>query len=216
MSPKARAGLRILIQSPRESLAISLPAPTSPTFPGSGRRRGNGPASDVCPQGTLLTRSHGTVRGFWAWDRMEHELYQSVDLGMTWERADLPYVHDVPVNPWFLGGNARVAAIAQDQTLLFGRESDGLLGASVRAWSRIYGGIDVDPRYSGPTAGRYGSRTIVAIDHSRADVFVTNGNGVFRLGHEHRAHTMPKAIPMLMATKCQTGLMPSRRILPIT
>ena len=110
---------------------------------------------------------------FWALANNPWTLYRSSDRGRSWTKEERP------LNPNDNVNGIELNALGHRQILVLGTINDGLLRDGGGGWSRLYG--------SGTIKARFVGSHQIAPDHTRGDVFVTAGRGVFRLDGELRS-----------------------------
>ena len=110
-------------------------------------------------------------------------LYFSVDQGRNWEELPWPGMATFR-SPW----GTRFSALDIGE-LLIGGDRNFLHRGNDR-WQYVYGAATVEyPDLNDILSDMrvaYGARYRTAIDHTRGDVFVTDGRGIFRLDGGHR------------------------------
>jgi len=157
--------------------------------------------------GTFQDELYGSVKSM-AWDGtvfwgvgqpyvdsgLSHipKVFTSTDRGATWEEEPLPKLARV-------SSFSRVSAIGNGEVLFAGGGhnwgTDGYLRGADGSWRRIFGGETIG-RYPRATIDIYGNATTrsgygkqyrIAVDRIRGDVYLTDGQGIFRLDGRFRA-----------------------------
>ena len=129
---------------------------------------------------TDLAWTNGTL---WSWDRQFGQLYGSENLGRSWEKKELPTFPEV-LNI-FAKAYARASALGHGELILMGSGGDGLLRDVGGTWQRIFGGTPVG-KSQFVAIGLSDLNHRIAIDVTRGDVYVADGNGIYRLDAQYR------------------------------
>ena len=94
-------------------------------------------------------------------------LYRSSSLGRDWT--------EVEASGWGIGGSMNIVPLGHGEVLVGGGGRNGDLRHADNTRTSVWGGVAIAGQRS------------VAVDHTRGDVFITDGSAVYRLDGQYRA-----------------------------
>ena len=142
-----------------------------------GTTRGNGwTAIGRTPRGIVLSPAWDGET-LWGFGAQYGRMHSSVDRGRTWKESPLPKAATIAFGLYY---PPQISALGHGELFLLGGGYDGFLRDGQGTWQQIHGGASIGfgPR---TTIGTRLAEYRIAIDHTRNDIFVSDGQGIFRL-----------------------------------